>query len=92
MSECGGVSGDFKGNHEEEVKRLEQEQIVAEAEAFSEQINNLLRHDTHLMEEKKTLPLNSPDDFFDRNRDGVIMCKLINAIKPGTNNNIQLLS
>jgi plastin-1 len=68
----------------EEIKnKLGRSQIQAEALAFSEQLNNLLKSDKFLVE-KNYIPLSSADLFFDNIRDGVILCKLINAVRAGT--------
>jgi hypothetical protein len=67
----------------EEIKnKLGRSQIQAEALAFSEQLNNLLKSDKFLVE-KNYIPLSSADLFFDNIRDGVILCKLINAVRAG---------
>jgi plastin-1 len=56
---------------------------IEEVTAFSEYINELLADDPDL---KNILPIKSPDQFFRVASDGLLFCKLLNAIKPGTVN------
>eukprot|EP00123_Amoebidium_parasiticum_P000679 comp11546_c0_seq1/m.6007 comp11546_c0_seq1/g.6007 ORF comp11546_c0_seq1/g.6007 comp11546_c0_seq1/m.6007 type:complete len:613 (-) comp11546_c0_seq1:647-2485(-) len=58
---------------------------LAEATAFSEQINNLLRHNEEL-KQVGLMPINmqEPLTLFDKCKDGRLLCHLINAIREDT--------
>jgi len=54
----------------------------AETLAFVEQINNLLRHD-EVCQQLGHIPIKNPMDLFNITQDGVLLCRMINAIRPG---------
>ena len=76
-----GVSGKSISNFEEESKRLEREQMTAEAAAFSEQINNLLKKDEKLSE-LGLVPIKDSEILYENCRDGILLSKLVSVIQP----------
>lgn len=76
-----GVSGKSISNFDQESKRLEEEQMSAEAAAFSEQINNLLKKDEKLAQ-IGLVPIKDSELLYENCRDGILLSKLVSVIKP----------
>eukprot|EP01137_Pigoraptor_chileana_P015136 Opistho-2@70696 len=55
--------------------------IQRETAAYVEHINNMLSGDVKL---DGLIPISEPNEFFTKARNGVLLCKIVNAIKPGT--------